>query len=179
MPASSFALRARAVSLAVLSLVSIGCAAQQPCPDPAAALAERTKAELIEDLLAAIEMEALMERTMDEAIAVQLQQNANLKPFEDVLRDFIRKHMGWAAVRPVFVAEYEKTFTRQELADLVVFYRSPTGQKAAQAMPRLAAAGMALGQQRVQANQAELAAAIQARVQELQRQMRPDAQPDN
>jgi hypothetical protein len=34
---------------------------------------------------------------------------------------------------------YDKTFTEKEIADLIVFYKSPTGQKVISAMPQLMA----------------------------------------
>jgi len=45
--------------------------------------------------------------------------------------------IGWKKIKPKMVDLYTKTFTEQELSDLVKFYESPLGKKVLREMPRV------------------------------------------
>jgi hypothetical protein len=62
---------------------------------------------------------------------------------------------------------YTEAFTEQELRDLIVFYRTPTGQKALTLLPELVSQGAQLGMIEARARQSELQQLIQRRAAEL------------
>lgn len=79
-----------------------------------------------------------------------------IKQFEVVMRKFLVKYMSWDALKEDFTKIYAGEFSEQELNQLTQFYNTPLGKKLSSKLPALQQKGMLLGQQRVQAHQAEL-----------------------
>ena len=69
-----------------------------------------------------------------------------LHRFEDQMFNLIADRMSWEKMKPKFVAIYDETFTKQELEDIVVFYKTPSGQHLLQKMPGLISKGSQVGQ---------------------------------
>lgn len=120
------------------------------------------------DLIQVMNMERHMTQIIDQTISMQLTADPNLLPFQDILREFLFKYMSWKSLEADFVRIYVETFTAQELRDLADFYRTPTGKKALETMPKLMEKGAKIGQQRVQEHIPELQETVQRRVQALQ-----------
>ena len=119
------------------------------------------------ELFEALKMESTFEATLEASLQQVVQQNPQLVEYMDVMREFFRKYMSWGSLEDEMAQVYMKAFTEKEMRQLIAFYRTPIGKKAAQTVPQLAADGMAIGQRRVQANMGELQQMIQARQQEL------------
>jgi hypothetical protein len=54
------------------------------------------------------------------------------------LKELMPQRLNWGeTMEQIFYPIYDKHFSEQELKDLIVFYKSPTGQKSIQVMPDL------------------------------------------
>lgn len=69
-----------------------------------------------------------------------------LQKFEDQMFDLMADRMSWNKIKPKLVAIYDETFSKQELADIVAFYKTPSGQSLREKMPTLIAKGSQIGQ---------------------------------
>ena len=49
----------------------------------------------------------------------------------------LTKRLTWDRVKPRFIAVYDETFSKQELRDIVTFYKTPSGQSLNRKMPIL------------------------------------------
>jgi hypothetical protein len=154
-------------ALAIVCLGLILCTplqAQDVSATPDAPVVEKdSHTAAAEDFLRAMNMEETTKQTLDQMLAVQIQQQPGLAAFKDVMRTFLQKHLSYAAIKDGMVELYKAEFTESELKELAAFYRTPIGKKSVEKLPMLAAAGAQLGMQRVQANMGELQQAIQNR----------------
>jgi len=91
-------------------------------------------------------------------------------------RHFFDETYKWDDVRPLLVKLYTDSFTEAELRDLVAFYDSPTGKKAAMQMPALLQKGMVLGMGRIQQKMPEYQKRVAAIIDEYRKKSAP-AQP--
>ncbi len=95
-----------------------------------------------------------------DSLEQQISMNPSISEYRTVMQDFFFKYMSLEAMRDDLAAIYARAFTIQELNDLIVFYRTPTGRKAAGLMSTLFNEGSLIGRQRVQEHMPELQAAI-------------------
>ncbi len=121
-----------------------------------------------ENLLDKMGMQDLLERSTEQMLDLQIQQNAALKPFKHVMLKFLKKHMSYESLKPDMVAIYADAFTESELKELNAFYSTPTGKKTIQKLPELMVKGSQLGALRVQQNMQELQQMIAAEAERLQ-----------
>lgn len=148
------------VTVAVLvSMFGATCVAAQGLTD--------THLQAAEELLTEMNAEQMLTESINVMLDAQLQQTPELAQFEDVMRAFLEKYMGWQCLKEHMVRLYAEAFTEQELREIVAFYRSETGRKAIELTPVLMSEGMALGQQAVQDHLSELEQMILERMQEL------------
>ena len=88
------------------------------------------------ELMEVMKMDKLMEQstaTMVDGMMARLPPQARQR---DKLIAFFSKHVGWDSLKNEFIKNYTEAFT-PELRELVVFYKTPTGQKALQTIPSL------------------------------------------
>lgn len=109
-----------------------------------------------EELLSIVGIEQNLEKSIDQMLAVQLQQNPAMEPYKEIMRKYLNKYMSYETLKPDLVAIYAETFTTSELNELVAFYKSKTGRKVIEVMPVLMTKGAQMGISRVQSNIAEL-----------------------
>ena len=114
-----------------------------------------------EELLQVMGVETQLDKSIDQALEIQIKSNPQISPFKDVMKKFFSKHMSYAGLKEDFITIYTDTFTEKELKDIKAFYLTPTGKKMAEKMPELTSKGMLLGAKRVEENQAELREMIQ------------------
>jgi hypothetical protein len=119
------------------------------------------------ELLETMNMEKTLTQGVDVLISAQLKANPNLKPYEDIMRNFMSKYMSWSNIKDRFVALYINEFTEDELRAMTNFYKTDVGKKAIEKLPILFAKGSELGQQAVQEHMSELTDAVQKRAKEL------------
>lgn len=153
------------VCLAVLAFALTASSAWAGEAPAAAPSASHLKAA--EDVLSALDMETMLSESIDSTLRMQIDANPMLKDFEDIMRQFLRKYLGWESIKPQVVALYAEAFTEAELKQLGDFYRTPLGGKVAKLMPTLLEKGGEIGQAAVEAHQGELEEAIGKRLEEL------------
>ena len=101
-------------------------------------------------------MEKTFQDTVDQLIEVQIQQNPAIEPFRHIMVEFINRYMSYESVKEDMVALYADTFSRNEIYEIVAFYKTPTGQKTIKELPRLASKGTEVGLKRIKNHKDEL-----------------------
>jgi uncharacterized protein len=92
-----------------------------------------------------------------------------MQPYRDVFTQWAAQYLAWQQLEPKMAALYAKAFTTAELQDLIRFYKSPTGRKAARVIPALTKQAMQIGSGIAQQHLPELQQMIKARAAELQK----------
>ncbi|TWU60097.1 hypothetical protein Poly51_03710 [Rubripirellula tenax] len=136
--------------------------------DSSADAPQDSHAAAIEEFLVTMRMEETTRRSIDQMLAMQIQQNPQMEMFADVMKAFLQKHLSFDKIKGEMITIYRDTFTEDEIRQLTAFYQTPVGRKAAERLPALAAASAQIGGKRVQANMAELQAAMAKKQAEMQ-----------
>jgi len=123
---------------------------------------EASHKKAVESLFGLMQMENLLSQSVDQMLAMQVQQNPALAPFQAQMKAFLNKYMSWASLKDDMAKLYMAEFSESELNELTKFYQTPLGKKTVQKMPALMAKGAEIGQKRVQEHLPELQAAIAA-----------------
>jgi uncharacterized protein len=131
----------------------------QPAP---ARADEASHRKAVESLFALMGMERVLAESIDQMLAMQVQQNPALAQFQPQMKAFLSKYMSWASLKDDMAKIYMAEFTEAELKELTKFYETPLGKKTIQKMPGLMAKGAEIGQKRVQDHLPELQAALAA-----------------
>ena len=79
-----------------------------------------------------------------------------MESMRPVLEAFFQRYVSWDAVREQYVDLYVDTFTEAELDGLAAFYRTPLGQRVVEEQAHMTREGAQIGQEIVEAHQAEL-----------------------
>lgn len=133
-------------------------APSQPATQPSHNQIEAKQAA--EALFKALDYAKSYDETIQRLVDSQIQQMPVLAPYKPEMLAFLNKYMSWDSIKDEVIVMYSETFTAQELQELAAFYQTPLGKKALKKMPELVAKGAAMGQQRVQAHEAEFEAMI-------------------
>ena len=131
----------------------------QPAP---ARADEASHRKAVDSLFALMGMEKVLAESIDQMLAMQVQQNPALAQFQPQMKAFLSKYMSWASLKDDMAKIYMAEFTEAELKELTKFYETPLGKKTIQKMPGLMAKGAEIGQKRVQDHLPELQAALAA-----------------
>jgi hypothetical protein len=159
--------------MALLALSSLsGCAAATTPAAPASAAAApgaaggpqtldhpstpETHRRAVDALFEAIHLRSTLEQGLETTINMQLKANPKLRPFESVMRRFLRKYISYDGLREPMARLYVDRFSELEIVQLTAFYRTPIGQRAALEVPKLMEEGGALGLRIVQEHMDEL-----------------------
>ena len=145
------------MKLFCLSLLFSALALSSPVTARADQASHRKAAE---SLLNLMEMDKLISESVDQMLAVQIQQNPTIAPFQTQMKAFLNKYMSWASLKDDLIGIYVTEFSESELNELNKFYQTPLGKKAVQKMPGMMAKGAEIGQKRVQEHLPELQATI-------------------
>ena len=122
--------------------------------------------QAVEELLQSMDLSSVLDRSIDVMLKAQMDANPEIRPYEDLMRQFMAKYLSWESVKPGMMQMYAEAFTEPELRELAAFYRTPLGQKAMTKMPELVQKGSAMGQKAVQDHLPELQEAIAKRMKE-------------
>ncbi len=125
------------------------------CPTPPHAGPDSHR-EAVARLFELTHMQRLIEDSVDGVLALQITQNPALTEHREVLRAFLRKYIGWQALKVDLTDMYLQTFTEAELDEMNAFYSSPTGQKVLERLPELVQQRNQLAMQRLQEHIGEL-----------------------
>jgi hypothetical protein len=137
----------------------------QPGAAPAAHTTDAARLAAARELVDALNVQKVLDQSLNTMMRVQMQSNPQLGQFEDVMREFFGKYFTWAALRDGYAQIYADQFTVAELRQLSDFYHSPVGRRLADATPEIMQAGSDLGREAVQAHLPELQQMIMTRMQ--------------
>ncbi|WBA43785.1 DUF2059 domain-containing protein [Hymenobacter canadensis] len=145
---------------AALMLAAPTAMAQAPAAPAAAQPISNSLRKAAEEALEVANTEKNIATSIDRMLAMQTQQNPNVKAMEPVFREFFNKYMSWAVIKEDLVQLYAREFTEKELKEMTKFYQTLVGRKALEKMPILMQGGMEIGQRRMQEHMPELQQAI-------------------
>lgn len=98
-----------------------------------------------------------------------------LEDFQKRMMDLIMSQVGWKAMEPEYADLYAKTFTEQQIDDLLAFYTSPTGKVFIEKTPELTKGGMQLAQERLKTLQPQ----VKQLLDDFEREVVADAKKDS
>lgn len=107
------------------------------------------------------------------AIINAMTQSGPMSRMRDIFEDWAHTWLTWDALRPEIVQLYARTFTTEDMLQLAAFFRTPAGQHFTAKSAFLMTEGGKIGQRVAQLHSAELEAAIQKRIKELQAKQSP------
>jgi hypothetical protein len=130
---------------------------------------EKSHRKAAEKLLELSDMASTMDQVIDQTLMMEIQQTPQLVLYQDVMKRFFKKYLGWESLKDDFVKIYMEEFTEEEIRDIVAFYETPTGQKTLKKAPVLFAKGAEIGQRRVEENIAELQTMLEEETERLRK----------
>ena len=116
---------------------------------------EETHRRALETLLRMFNMEERAQQSVDQMVALHVQQDPRLGPHTGILRDFYAKNMRWENLKEELIAIYMEEFSEVEVRELIAFYKTPTGKKAVTKMPLLMEKCARIGNRRLMENMGE------------------------
>lgn len=119
------------------------------------------------DLIDLIGLEQQMQGGAEAMMDAMTMQSPELKEYRDVILDWANSIMTWDVFGPQMVEIYAGAFSESELRELIVFYKTPTGQKTITLLPELMSKGAQLGAGVAQENIGRLQKMIEVRREEL------------
>lgn len=117
---------------------------------------ETSHRQAAEELLNVLHVERNLDQTIDRMVSFQVQQNANLRPYQQLIKDFYSKYMSYPVLKDDMIKLYMEAFSEDELKATTNFYRTPTGNKIVEKLPDLMVKGGEIGLNHVQAHLPEL-----------------------
>jgi hypothetical protein len=127
---------------------------------------EVTHRQAVEKLFELTTMQQKIDESVANVLALQLSQSPDLQPHQDVVHEFLERHIGWKSMKDALTAMYLKEFSEQELNEINAFYSSETGQKVIRRLPVLVQLRNQLASERLQENIGELRYLIDASMKE-------------
>jgi hypothetical protein len=107
-------------------------------------------------LLDLTRMQQKIDASVENVVALQLQQDPAMRAHEAELRSFLNKYIGWAGMKDEIVVMYQQAFTEAEINQMNAFYGSPTGRKMIERLPQLIQKRDRLAMEQLQAHIGEL-----------------------
>ena len=117
--------------------------------------------QAVEKLFELTRMQEKIDASVNNVVALQLNQDPAMREHEDLLRDYMEKQIGWQGLKAPLTDMYMQAFTEEELNEINTFYSSPTGRKMVDQLPELIKRRDRLAMQRMQDNIGELRKAIE------------------
>ncbi len=135
-----------------LPLAAVGCAGvwlsgSLHADQQVEAHAQISAEDAARDFMAVMKVEEQLVPAMKQFMEMQVEQmqNAGIDIDLDVMIRWIDENIAWEDFEPGLIEIYSTVFTPEELEELTVFYRSPTGKKSVEMMPILMERGGRLG----------------------------------
>lgn len=163
--------------LFVVLLFPISGVAQTPAPAPPAASREQ-----VITLMELQGSKALMGQMVEQMLATQVEGMKKLRP--DIPADFwneftaeMRRQLRVEELLDQMVPIYQRHFSRDDLEQLIAFYRSPVGRKFFSELPLIQREAMQVGQQWGAAIGQRIGEESEQRIKEKGYKLGPPAQP--
>jgi hypothetical protein len=124
---------------------------------------EASHRQAVEQLFVLTSMQQKIDESVANVLALQIAQSPELSSHQDVVGEFLERHIGWGSLKDALSDMYMQEFTEQEVNDMNTFYSSPTGRKVIERLPVLVQMRNQIASQRLQENIGELQYEINAR----------------
>ncbi|KAA1150028.1 DUF2059 domain-containing protein [Pseudoalteromonas sp. FUC4] len=121
---------------------------------------QNTKQQKIDELINVMNMDAMVDSMYGqvEGMMKGMSDQMGVKPSEQAIFDkyysdmttVLKTEMSWAKMQPMMVNVYDKHFSEQEIADMLAFYKTDTGQKILEKMPVVMQESMQMSQGLIQ-----------------------------
>ena len=148
-------------------------------PTPAGtdtAITDPARLRAASELLEAVGGEAQFAQT--QALMIEaMTQSEPMSLMRDVIQDWSHTYMTWEALRPEMLQLYARSFSTEDMVQTTSFLRTPAGRHFTAKTGSLMSEGAKIGQRIARQHMAELQAAIQKRITELQAQRAQPAPP--
>lgn len=121
--------------------------------------------QAVNELMKVMNLEQQINESAERMFEVQSKAMPQILPYKDVMLDFFHKYINWDTLGEQIKKVYTDTFTEAELSDLVVFYKTDTGQKLVKSQPIITSKMASISQNAVMEHQVELQQSIMNAVQ--------------
>ncbi|MCQ8890052.1 DUF2059 domain-containing protein [Pseudoalteromonas carrageenovora] len=121
---------------------------------------QNTKQQKIDELINVMNMDAMVDSMYGQVEGMMKNMSAQMgvKPSEQAIFDkyyadmtnVLKSEMSWEKMQPMMVNVYDKHFKEQEIADMLAFYKTETGQKILKKMPIVMQESMQMSQSLIQ-----------------------------
>jgi hypothetical protein len=140
---------------AVVLATGMWCATGDLVRAQAAPITDSHHASVIE-LMRAMRVEDGIASSMSIMMDSMIESNPQLETLRPVFEEFFGRYFAWAEMEDDFALLYATNFTEREVQEMLAFYRTPTGMKAAATIPQLMQEGSLIGERQVEAHLPEL-----------------------
>ena len=110
----------------------------------------------VEELFNQIDMPGTLNQTVIQITVTLTSAAAEDGDYGDAVNAYVRKYVGWDAMKDELISLYMNTFTEKEIWDLVAFYNTPAGRKLLEKSPAIGQAVAASVHQRLVEHSPEL-----------------------
>ncbi|KAA1158986.1 DUF2059 domain-containing protein [Pseudoalteromonas distincta] len=117
---------------------------------------QSTKQQKIDELINVMNLDSMVDSMYGqvEGMMKGMSDQMGVKPSEQAIFDkyygdmttVLKTEMSWAKMQPMMVNVYDKHFSEQEIADMLAFYKTDTGQKILEKMPVVMQESMQMSQ---------------------------------
>ena len=97
---------------------SLTTTGQEAAPATEAATPTDSHTQAVEEFFLVMKMEDTSDRTINQMLQMQIQQNPPLAQYKEVMLKFLRKHVSYESLKPEMVALYKEEFTEEEIKTL-------------------------------------------------------------
>ena len=139
---------------------------------------ENKEADNLGELFELMNMDSIVETMHDQmqSIYTEVEKDFNIsseelainQKYREQMTSIMKKEMSWQAMKVDLKQIYLQNFTENEIADMIIFYKSSTGQSVLRTMPVVMQESMKLGQAMAQKTLPKLQALSERKQQERQ-----------
>ncbi len=72
-----------------------------------------------------------------------------MQAMQQKMLQILREEMAWEKIQPIYHQVYQETFTAEEVAGMLAFYRTPVGQSVLQKAPQVTERAMHISRERL------------------------------
>ena len=91
-----------------------------------------------------------------QVLGEMIRKQPAMAPYQGVIQSWARQYLTWSRMRAELAQTYHSHFTQREIQDMVVFFRTPSGQKYVRYTPLLREEMVRIGQRLAREQQPRL-----------------------
>jgi hypothetical protein len=136
------------------------------------------EADNLDELFELLDMDSMVETMYDQMQSIynEVEKDVDISPeelainqkYREQMTNIMKKEMSWQAMKVDLKQIYLQNFTESEIADMLIFYKSPTGQSVLRTMPVVMQESMKLGQAMAEKALPKIQALTERKLQERQ-----------